>query len=1345
MITWKQVEALPGYEKATPQQKAALREIFDRYVASKVNKHDVLGGGVVNPAVKEAVAEQVPVEDTVRKARAQMASMRERGVKVPEEEALKTPVYDPVDLVVDAATGFMGSAGKAALKAGTKALAKNVAREVGTGAMAGAGMALADKAGAGAVGQLAAGLGTASVGSAALTGSRRLIASLIKKGMPESQAARIVREMSPDAVEQAVKAIEPTPGKIGKQTPIKRIGIAQAADASRLADDVTVHPEAEDYADIMAGYTPTQGKQAIPPADAQVVRGHVVADRYRYQQAPPEGPFGVEDTLKPVDKVEPVARPKPSEADPFVDQTAGFIPEEGVDVGRRVAIPEGVRHLPEGVTRGEDGKLYVTIAPAKRTVKAIPEAVQAVPEVATRPVTERPITFEQWADSKGIPKGTIASEFEEADLIGQTVFPQQHTAREAGKANAIAKKVANTKKLKAQYEAEVPEIVSDRPLDMGRGDDQAFVRTQEKRAIRKALANGETVDPELMAKYPDLAPKSGIGPSVPKAEKFSPGSKLGIVAPGTVSNPVKLDPYAEKYMQFSPPRKGIFQSLGEKAKALYAGLYDETAPIKDAVRKYAGEDARKQVDIAITQTLGTGAKANKRLNQLFDTVKSMLRNEQEYVDWETYRIAKRKVSLHGVGKAVDSEDAKEAADAIARLAEKYGPEGVARFEALSDTVRREFDGEILKMAREMGQISEETYKAIKEAPEGSAYATFLRIMDEEADAMGLPKVVMPGESVKKLKGGDQKLAPSLDGTIINLTRIYRMADQQKVNRLLVDLRDAHPGMQELIRPVGKVDGKRPPNSFFTYDNGHKVYWNVPSDIAEAMQFYGAKPMWEISKWFSPFTRLLRVGATMNPEFMFGKNPLRDMQTSAVIVGTPPVKGFLEGLSHVLKDRVGEDEVIRELIKDGGGNASMFALDREAVAGARARKLSWDTKGTKMLKHPVQFLRAMMELAEQSQRVGNYLHLKRQGKSGAEAAVEGARRGTLDFAHFGKHGRSLNGLVAFFNAALREQDQLAKKLFTEGKDSAKVWLRGSMYLTAPAIALWYMQKDNPRYQELPSWRKYGFWNIVTPKVIISLPRPFSLGMMFAGAPEAALNVAYKKDPNAITNWAKAFADSFFPDLIPTAAKPIVEVATNKNLFTGGTVVPRSVEGLPDEMQVTPTTSKTAEKVGKYLHYSPAKIDHLVRGYTAGLGKTAVGIADRWLGDERVRPSKSMAERIPVVKGLVAKEPVGYGSASVEAFYQLWEGMEKNYRGLKTLDEQGDRAALVKRARENQSLIRFYEDAKEIRKFLTGTRRDLQEIQATNELSPDQKKEVMDRIGKAMTTVTGNFLKAYYAKR
>ena len=285
MVTWEQIQALPEYQQASPEKKAMVRQLYMSRLNEKVARgagKDILGGSIVTGGVKEAEAQQAQDAETVRKAKAQMASMQAKGVKVPKEEPLKIPVYDPVDLAVDAATGFMGSAGKAALRAGAKAIAKNVAREVGTGAVAGAGMVAADKMGAGALGQLAAGLGSATAGGAALTGARRLVASMIKRGIPEGKAAQIVADMNPDTVERALHAL----GDF--EEPVRDLPASFVPDKT----DESLRRAAENV-----------GRWSAPLEEAG--ESFKRADVPPQKKVVPEPKFAVEDNPKPVDRPMP--------------------------------------------------------------------------------------------------------------------------------------------------------------------------------------------------------------------------------------------------------------------------------------------------------------------------------------------------------------------------------------------------------------------------------------------------------------------------------------------------------------------------------------------------------------------------------------------------------------------------------------------------------------------------------------------------------------------------------------------------------------------------------------------------------------------------------------------------------------------------------------------------------------------------------------------------------------------------------------------------------------------------------------------------------------------------------
>jgi hypothetical protein len=68
-----------------------------------------------------------------------------------------------------------------------------------------------------------------------------------------------------------------------------------------------------------------------------------------------------------------------------------------------------------------------------------------------------------------------------------------------------------------------------------------------------------------------------------------------------------------------------------------------------------------------------------------------------------------------------------------------------------------------------------------------------------------------------------------------------------------------------------------------------------------------------------------------------------------------------------------------------------------------------------------------------------------------------------------------------------------------------------------------------------------------------------------------------------------------NLMAQPVKPLVEIAWNKNLFTGRQVVPEDLLRLDPEYQYDKKTSGTSIFLGEKMGVSPMVIDHLVKGY------------------------------------------------------------------------------------------------------------------------------------------------------
>jgi hypothetical protein len=85
--------------------------------------------------------------------------------------------------------------------------------------------------------------------------------------------------------------------------------------------------------------------------------------------------------------------------------------------------------------------------------------------------------------------------------------------------------------------------------------------------------------------------------------------------------------------------------------------------------------------------------------------------------------------------------------------------------------------------------------------------------------------------------------------------------------------------------------------------------------------------------------------------------------------------------------------------------------------------------------------------------------------------------------------------------------------------------------------------------------------------------------------------------------------------PQILKTPIEVTTNKNLFTGSPVVPRSLENLPPQLQANDRTSTTAKNIGQFTGLSPMQIDNAIKTNLGGLGSQLVNVADTLQGAEK----------------------------------------------------------------------------------------------------------------------------------
>lgn len=585
---------------------------------------------------------------------------------------------------------------------------------------------------------------------------------------------------------------------------------------------------------------------------------------------------------------------------------------------------------------------------------------------------------------------------------------------------------------------------------------------------------------------------------------------------------------------------------------------------------------------------------------------------------------------------------------------------------------------LLANAVDAGMLSKEAAAAMKN--KYPHYVPFFREFYEAADTPGKGTgkgFVNVGGVTKKMKGSTLDVIDPIESIARSTYAIINAVERNKVGQSIVRLSKID-GMGALVE---KVDGaaKVTDHSFSVWENGKKVVYNTTPELYQAFKMLNPEGANMVVKILSVPAKWLRAGAVLSPEFML-RNPARDMISATVYSkhGFIPVADTLKGLALYLH----KGDTYWEYMRSGAAQANLVSLDRNYLSG-QIRDLMTRPGVKKMVTtNPIEILRGLSEATEMATRLAEF-HNVRKGYTGIgnrlfgktrkpgsiqDAALE-SRDITLDFSRIGSHTKSWNKISAFFNASIQGTD----KMFRAWRENPlDMTIKTAMFITMPSVLLWYLNKDDPRYQELPQWQKDIFWIIPTKDTLIKIPKPFELGILFGTVPERMLQWMYDKDRGQKGNGFKGLGDviidNMVPNVSPTALVPALEAATNYSLFMNRNIVPQyERDNLPPAMQYGPYTSAVGKGIGKMFDVSPRIVDNTIRGYTGGLGGFGLTLSDSVLGMGEERPAKRFSEQ-PGIRGFTATP---YSSSeSVQEVYDAYDKQLKLFNAGRELHKRMD---------------------------------------------------------------------------
>jgi hypothetical protein len=635
-----------------------------------------------------------------------------------------------------------------------------------------------------------------------------------------------------------------------------------------------------------------------------------------------------------------------------------------------------------------------------------------------------------------------------------------------------------------------------------------------------------------------------------------------------------------------------------------------------------------------------------------------------------------------------------------------------------------------------GVISKEKGEAFKKHMD---YIPFFRQIDGE-QTVG-PKIYNAISGVKppkKLKGGEAPLTDYLESIVRNaqaaINAGMKNVAAQKALNVAMQL-----GPQAGAQRLNVIDNA--PDTVQVLENGKQVSYRVADPLfINAVKSLNMAEMPFLGMLSAP-ANLLRNLVTKDPGFMLA-NLARDSLSAWVTSGVN-VTPIIGTASNFAKALAGDSPTLTALLNGGilGGYEFSSGLLNSANTLERDLNKKYSEKGSALpLKTFTGIWDALekgTEASDAATRMAVYDRVLEETGNEAEALYR-----ALEVMNFNRKGNSpvvriLTAAIPFLNARIQGLDVLYRTAFgrnvMENAEAAQkaFFVRGAT-LMALSAAYFLAVSDDDEWKKQEQETKDNYW--IAPG-IGKFPTPFEVGFLFKTVPERLLAYTMKDDTgqDLMDSMRRGLLNTFAFNPIPQVAKPLVEYSANYNFFTGRPIVGMGMEGKEPEYQVGPSTTKTAEMIGKSLGLSPLKIDQLISGYTGTMGSYLMLTIDSVLDSQSNSPNASKRfEQLPVIKRFAA-DPEARGN--ITQYYELKKAVDAAVETQNYLLKAGKPEEYADFVEKNAGLLAVKSYVSNMEKSMKQLR-DMRKVVQGAEMTADEKRDTITAIGQAENNMTQN---------
>ena len=732
-------------------------------------------------------------------------------------------------------------------------------------------------------------------------------------------------------------------------------------------------------------------------------------------------------------------------------------------------------------------------------------------------------------------------------------------------------------------------------------------------------------------------------------------------------------------------RKGEQPTLKERWQDFKADMrekfVDRFAPIEDKIKN---QSEQLEMRNALDRTLRADgiSEAFIRDNN-FDKLITSFKNKKELQTFEQALIAKHALELESNGVETGRDLARD--KALIKATDK-------RFAKEFKQVR-EYSDKVLQQTVDYGLISQDTANYLKKKyPD---YIPFDRIFSDKEINTQMKHGVGVGEAslstqsiIQRIEGSSRLIDSPLNALITKTQDMVRQGERNKTAELLASYaKDPKNPFQLRELKAGESADGRPTISYL--DNGTKRTFLAAPEVAKAAKNMNREQMNIVLRALATPARVLRMGATtVNAGFTMA-NVVKDF-----VGATINSKGGINSMNpKTLAEAIGagfhhKGDLYLEMQREGvvGNSYEILRNASELNLNEIRSHKNLATRALHNLKSPLRTLENTIgrseDIGRAIQYVANKKYAKRKGMSESEAvkfAADQARWNSTNFARSGTYGKTINAVVPYSNANIQGQRITLRRM---KENPARYTAKITMGIVAPTIAVlaWnYADEDRKKVMEnIPDYVKENNVVVVGRNAkynkeqnkwegvyLVPVPPQFSplhrqLNNMVASTMAGKKFDMVKTGGDAveqITTVNPTELRRTGAQYIPQAAKPLVELFANKNLFTGQEIVPEAMKNLEQKDQWDSSTSLTARKVGELTGLSPKQIDNAFRTSTAGGGQNLLHGTDFAIAKATGASDDEIKGR-SMLDSIVGRFYAPKGTSQSSYFYQSLEQASKD---------------------------------------------------------------------------------------